>query len=312
MKTTTSLAASALLVAAVAAQPHINNPHNPHFQMHKARHEPRHDLHKRQKIVTEIEWVTEIETVTERIEAYTTLYLSGEDSKAPEPTTSVAPAPEPQSEPKKEEPKQEEPPAAAQTDDKDGIFYEHPTTTSEAPQPPPSQKPEPKPLVKAPQPEPQPQSQPEPQAQPEAQPQPESQPQAEPSTSSAAPAPAPSQSSGSGEGSSGGGSGGGASYSGEITYYTVGMGACGEDDTGKDNSENIVALSHLMMGTQSNGNPMCGKTITITANGKTATAVVKDKCMGCAEDDIDVSEKVFDQLFGGLGGGRMPCTWSFA
>ncbi|KAL2204193.1 hypothetical protein CC79DRAFT_1277709, partial [Sarocladium strictum] len=100
--------------------------------------------------------------------------------------------------------------------------------------------------------------------------------------------------------------------SGEITYYTVGMGACGEDDTGDDQSKGIVALSHLLMGTQSNGNPMCGQTINIKANGKTATAVVKDKCMGCAEEDIDVSEMVYKQLFGGLGSGRMPVTWSFA
>jgi hypothetical protein len=90
------------------------------------------------------------------------------------------------------------------------------------------------------------------------------------------------------------------------------MGACGEDDTGDDQSKGIVALSHLLMGTQSNGNPMCGQTINIKANGKTATAVVKDKCMGCAEEDIDVSEMVYKQLFGGLGSGRMPVTWSFA
>jgi hypothetical protein len=74
---------------------------------------------------------------------------------------------------------------------------------------------------------------------------------------------------------------------GDLTYYTVGMGACGEDDTGKDETENIVALSHLLMGTVSNGNPMCGKTITISSGGKTVVATVKDKCMGCAIDAID-------------------------
>lgn len=311
MKTATSFAASALLVAAVAAQPHIHNPHNPHFQMHK-RHEPRHDIHKRsQKIVTEIEWVTEIETVTERIEAYTTLYLSGEESKAPEPTTSAAPEPVAEPAPA-EEPKAETPAAEENTendDDKDGIFYEHPTTTTEAAQPPPSEKPQPKPLVKVPQPEAQPESQPEPQPEPETQPAPEPT-----TTSSSAPAAAPTQDN-SDDGSTGGGSGGGsggATHSGEITYYTVGMGACGEDDTGADQTEGIVALSHLLMGTQSNGNPMCGQTINIKANGKTATAVVKDKCMGCAEEDIDVSEMVYKKLFGGLGSGRMPVTWSFA
>lgn len=104
---------------------------------------------------------------------------------------------------------------------------------------------------------------------------------------------------------------GSGTYKGDITYYAVGMGACGDDDGGKDNSENIVALSHLLMGAKSNDNPMCGKTITIYGNGKIATATVRDKCMGCKEDDIDVSEKVFKQLYGSLDSGRMPISWSF-
>lgn len=74
---------------------------------------------------------------------------------------------------------------------------------------------------------------------------------------------------------------------GDLTYYTVGLGACGEDDSGKDDSENIVALSHLLMGTQSNGNPYCGKTITISYGGKQVVATVKDKCMGCDLNNID-------------------------
>ncbi|KAH6986101.1 RlpA-like double-psi beta-barrel-protein domain-containing protein-containing protein [Ilyonectria sp. MPI-CAGE-AT-0026] len=113
------------------------------------------------------------------------------------------------------------------------------------------------------------------------------------------------------ESDSSSGSGTGSTYSGEITYYTVGLGACGFDDTGKDLTENIVALSHLVMGTQSNGNPMCGQTITVKANGKTATATVRDKCMGCDYDNIDVTEKLFAELWGGLGKGRGPVEWSF-
>lgn len=111
--------------------------------------------------------------------------------------------------------------------------------------------------------------------------------------------------------SGGSSSGSGTTYSGKITYYTVGLGSCGYNDVGKDNSENIVALSYLVMGTVSNGNPMCGETITIKSNGKTATATVRDKCMGCAYDDIDVSEKLFLELWGDLGVGRAPVEWSF-
>ena len=135
-----------------------------------------------------------------------------------------------------------------------------------------------------------------------------------------APAPAPAakaqpssggSSSASSGGSSSGSSSGSGSHKGDITYYQIGMGACGEDDSGKDDSVSIVALSHLLMGQQSNGNPYCGKTITIYGNGKSTTATVKDKCMGCKEDDIDVSEKVYKELWGGLGTGRMPVSWSF-
>ncbi|KAJ9164684.1 hypothetical protein NKR19_g1131 [Coniochaeta hoffmannii] len=98
---------------------------------------------------------------------------------------------------------------------------------------------------------------------------------------------------------------------GDLTYYTVGMGACGDDDTGKDDSENIVALSHLLMGSQSNGNPYCGKTITISYGGKTVQATVKDKCMGCEHDNIDVSTVAFVSLLGSTDVGRTTVDWWF-
>ncbi|CAK7273677.1 hypothetical protein SEPCBS119000_005782 [Sporothrix epigloea] len=101
------------------------------------------------------------------------------------------------------------------------------------------------------------------------------------------------------------------SFTGDMTYYTVGLGACGNDQTGDDMTENIVAISVDQMGSQSNGNPMCGQTITIQANGNTATATVQDKCMGCAYGAIDVSEKVFLAIFGDLGVGRAQVTWWF-
>ncbi len=96
-----------------------------------------------------------------------------------------------------------------------------------------------------------------------------------------------------------------------MTYYTLGMGACGENDAGKDLTDNIVAISVDQMGSLSNSNPMCGKTITISQNGQTTTALIRDKCMGCASGAIDVSEKVFNEIFGGTGVGRSPVTWWF-
>lgn len=99
--------------------------------------------------------------------------------------------------------------------------------------------------------------------------------------------------------------------SGEMTYYDLGLGACGWNDGGKDETEYIVALSHLVMGLQSNGNPMCNDTVTIQAGKKTLVATVRDKCMGCKADDIDGSKKLFRDLFGGLSGGRLPVKWTF-
>jgi len=64
-----------------------------------------------------------------------------------------------------------------------------------------------------------------------------------------------------------------------MTFYDTGLGACGEYDDGTQ--VDIVALAVDIMGPLSNTNPLCGKTITISHNGKTITATVKDKCMGC-------------------------------
>lgn len=100
------------------------------------------------------------------------------------------------------------------------------------------------------------------------------------------------------------------SHVGELTFFQVGLGACGFNDAGKDHSENIVALSHLMMGEQSNGNPYCGRSITVSYGGKTAQAIVRDKCMGCAYNNIDGTEKLFTE-FQPLTKGRFEVQWWF-
>lgn len=108
-----------------------------------------------------------------------------------------------------------------------------------------------------------------------------------------------------------GGGGGGSKYAGDITYFKLGLGSCGFDDLNKDQTHNIVAVSAQLMGTVSNGNPMCGKSITIKANGKTIQALVHDKCPVCAPGDIDGSEKMFLDLFGSLDAGRQKIEWWF-
>jgi hypothetical protein len=292
--------ASALLLAAATAQPHG------------------HGHHHAKRLVVETEWVTEVVTVTAMIDATATVWVTpGEEEPtsvaqddggkfvesssikseqpAPEPTKEAQAPPPPPPKPtvQEPEPSKEEKPAPAPK----------PTTTS-VPPPPPPPKEEPKPTTTyvPPPPPPPPKEEPKPTSTYVAPPPPP--PQEEPKVEEK-PAEKPKQETGSETGGSGG-------THGEITYYTVGLGACGEDDTGKDQDMAIVAMSHIDMGVQSNGNPMCGKTIKIFANGKSATAKVHDKCMGCKSGDIDVSEMVYKQLFGDLGSGRMPCSWSFA
>lgn len=85
-------------------------------------------------------------------------------------------------------------------------------------------------------------------------------------------------------------------YTGDITFYdTEGTSACGDSNI-DGYSYDAIALPYAFMGTQSNDNPYCGKTITIKNGDKTATGTVIDKCMGCTGMSIDLSRHLFDQL----------------
>ncbi|KAL9544889.1 hypothetical protein PS6_008535 [Mucor atramentarius] len=87
------------------------------------------------------------------------------------------------------------------------------------------------------------------------------------------------------------------SMSGDATYYSVGLGSCG--DTNSD-GEMVAALSEKLMGTGSNGS-YCG--------GKSVTVKVVDSCPGCGEGDVDLSPTAFKKL-GALSEGVIPITWS--
>jgi hypothetical protein len=97
---------------------------------------------------------------------------------------------------------------------------------------------------------------------------------------------------------------------GDITYYTAGLGACGITSDG--DVQKVVALPHVLMGPESNDNPYCGKTITITciATSRTTTTIVADKCMGCEGFSIDLSIAAFLDL-DDLAVGRTNATWYF-
>lgn len=284
-----------LVAASVVAQPHGHK--------HRRAHHDRG--HEKRDLVTVIETEMEVVTVTEYIDDTTTTWITPEAQATV--TTSLAQAvPTTTDVPgqffegaSSSSPSEPSPPAVPDTPTVAPVVV--PTTSAYVPPHPPP--PAPTPATTAPA------------------------PVAEPSVASvAAAAPAAVQSSSDASSPSGADV-----KTGDLTYYTVGMGACGEDDSGKDNTENIVALSHLLMGTQSNGNPMCGKTITISAGGKTVQATVKDKCMGCDTDNIDgkpsrsqdlyrrqrpltliaVSTVAFVSLMGSTDVGRGKVDWWF-
>jgi hypothetical protein len=83
---------------------------------------------------------------------------------------------------------------------------------------------------------------------------------------------------------------------GDITYYTASLGAC--RITSNRDIQNVVALPYSLIGTKSNNNPYCGKTIIITciATSKTTTATVVDKCIRCNSFLIDLFNAAFLDL----------------
>ena len=97
--------------------------------------------------------------------------------------------------------------------------------------------------------------------------------------------------------------------SGDITYYQAGLGACGITSDGDEDL--VIALPWELMGTQSNGNPYCGKTVTIERDGVSIVATVVDKCMGCIGYSIDLSNLAFSSLGVAFAVGRTTADWYF-
>ncbi len=290
---------SATFTAALLASVAVAKPHG-HNRRHGHQHQDQ--LEKRELVV---EWETVWETSTVYVDEIMTETVYPEETPAPEPTTSAGvpgqffqtptqqpttlatSSPAPSVAPPEPSTQTPPPPAPTTTTTTTSTPAPQPTTTAA-----PSVAPAPPPVVPAPPPAA------------------ESTTEASPPAQSSSP---PSSSSG------GGGGGGGASGSGDITYYDVGLGACGYDDSGKGETENIVAMPKGMWlavssltnsGLNSPSHPWCDKTITVTANGNSITATVRDQCPGCEGGSIDVTPHAFQALFGSLGGGRLHAEWT--
>ncbi|KIY46512.1 hypothetical protein FISHEDRAFT_47203, partial [Fistulina hepatica ATCC 64428] len=94
-------------------------------------------------------------------------------------------------------------------------------------------------------------------------------------------------------------------YSGQATYFEVGLGACGWTSV---DSDHIVALATP----DYDGGAHCGATVSISdSSGTSATATVADECPSCSSGDLDMSPSLF-QVFEDLSVGVFPITWSFS
>lgn len=298
MKSTTASLIITALASTVIAQPHGHHQHQ-----HPAR--AAHQHHHKRDLVTEWDTVWVTETVTELIDDTTTEWLTATPSPNTPSTT-----------------------LATSTSSAGGQFFEGSSALpSSAPQvvapPPAAETPNSPPAVAAPAPAPTTSSSssvyvaPQPTVAPVESPAPVETPAAPSVAAANTPAASPSTDSSSGSTvntNTNAASVLGSGYlSGDLTYYAVGLGACGEDDSGKDMTDNIVAMAADTMGSQSNGNPICGKTIKIynSANGKSSTGVIHDKCPGCKAGSIDVSQKLFEEL-ADLDAGRVEISWNWA
>lgn len=103
----------------------------------------------------------------------------------------------------------------------------------------------------------------------------------------------------------------GTSHTGDLTYFTPALGACGITS---DSTSHIAAVSHILFDAAStssnpNANPLCGRKIRVSYGDNKMDLEVVDRCVGCAEFDVDTSETVFKYLIGGLDVGRTGVSW---
>lgn len=274
MKSTNAVLAA--LASTVVAQPHAHQ----HAHLHGARMEHQHHLDKR-VLATEtvVEWVTE--TVVEMIDATTTEWVTeGASTATPTTLSTVIASPtssqngeffETASTSSEETAKTTAPVAVAQpveTTSTTPTTTPEPTTTTSAyvapVEPTTSTSSTEEPVVVA----------------------------TTPTTTSEAAA-ATTAASATVSSGSGSGSISGTTFSGKLTWIgdtTGAYSACGQP---YEADSMFVAVDPSVLDCGSDG---MGSAMTITANGKTVTAVAIDKCMGCDETHIDVASAVWTAL----------------
>ncbi|KAG5342393.1 hypothetical protein C0989_002228 [Termitomyces sp. Mn162] len=87
---------------------------------------------------------------------------------------------------------------------------------------------------------------------------------------------------------------------GQGTFYATGLGACGIVN---NDSQHIAAVSHLLFdafpgydGINPNTNPVCGRQVTASYQGRSVVVTITDRCEACALTDLDFSPSAFEEL----------------
>ncbi|KAK3680401.1 hypothetical protein LTR37_021263 [Vermiconidia calcicola] len=111
-------------------------------------------------------------------------------------------------------------------------------------------------------------------------------------------------------------------FTGDLTYFETGLGACGETN---DRSDHIVSISHFVFdaagsssstGGNSNANPLCNRMIRASrydeehGERRSIDLRVADRCTGCEPEDIDVTVGAFSQL-ASIDLGRTEVRWAW-
>ncbi|MFF6916369.1 RlpA-like double-psi beta-barrel domain-containing protein [Streptomyces sp. NPDC012466] len=91
-------------------------------------------------------------------------------------------------------------------------------------------------------------------------------------------------------------------YSGQATYYDVGLGACG---TFHQNTDFVAALNMAQYSSD-----LCGRKIRVTGPDGQVDVIVADSCPGCGHGDLDLSPAAFQKI-APLSAGRIAVTWTF-
>ncbi|KAH6917310.1 riboflavin aldehyde-forming enzyme [Coprinopsis sp. MPI-PUGE-AT-0042] len=102
---------------------------------------------------------------------------------------------------------------------------------------------------------------------------------------------------------------------GEGTYYDTGLGACGETN---NDGDYIAAVSHELFDNfpgygrvNPNLNPMCGRSVTVSYQGRSITVRLVDRCTACKLTDLDFSPAAFKDLAPNGDGRIHGMTWTW-